>query len=120
MEGLGLKGSRQGDRLFDMEREHEVFDIAGKPDFMIRHSASENGKLKNDLLHTAILLLAALVWGMALPFQRISTGYVGGWTFLAVRSWLSVLVMLPVVLWQSKKPPESKPTIHSATILRFR
>lgn len=60
-------------------------------------------KTGQNILHTGLLLLAAFVWGMAFPFQRIGSGYVGGWTFLAARSWLSVLAMLPVVAWQSRR-----------------
>lgn len=62
-----------------------------------------NSNFKYNIAHTCMLLLAAFVWGMAFPFQRIGAGYVGGWTFLAARSTLSVLVMLPVVLWREKK-----------------
>lgn len=60
-------------------------------------------KTQQNILHTLLLLLAAFVWGMAFPFQRIGSGYVGGWTFLCARSWLSVLAMLPVLLWQSRR-----------------
>lgn len=63
----------------------------------------ENRKTtQQNILHTLLLLLAAFVWGMAFPFQRIGSGYVGGWTFLCARSWLSVLAMLPVIAWQRR------------------
>lgn len=51
-----------------------------------------------EVIHTLILLLAAFVWGMAFPFQSIGARYLSGWSFLAIRSWLSVIVMLPAVL----------------------
>ncbi len=41
------------------------------------------------MIHTLILLLAAFVWGMAFPFQSIGARYLSGWSFLAIRSWLS-------------------------------
>ena len=51
-----------------------------------------------EVIHTMLLLLAAFVWGMAFPFQSIGARYLSGWSFLAIRSWLSVIVMLPAVL----------------------
>lgn len=52
----------------------------------------------HNILHTGMLLLAAFVWGMAFSAQSIGADYVEGWTFLAFRSMLAVLSMLPVVL----------------------
>lgn len=66
----------------------------------------ENRKTtQQNIFHTLLLLLAAFVWGMAFPFQRIGSGYVGGWTFLCARSWLSVLAMLPVIALQRRRVP---------------
>lgn len=66
-------------------------------------SRGMSAETKHNLTHTGMLLLAAFVWGMAFPFQRIGAGYVDGWTFLTFRSWLSVLVMFPVVTWINRR-----------------
>lgn len=64
--------------------------------------SKEKGKLYQDILHTGMLLLAALVWGMAFSAQSIGADYVEGWTFLAARSLLAVAAMLPLVLLQER------------------
>lgn len=78
-----------------------------------------NGRMsaetKHNITHTGMLLLAAFVWGMAFPFQRIGAGYVGGWTFLTFRSWLSVIVMLPVVLWRNRRKKAAPLVLSEAT-----
>lgn len=76
-------------------------------------------RLFQEFIHTLLLLLAAFVWGMAFPFQSIGARYLSGWSFLAIRSWLSVIVMLPAVLIieRGKKPMrESRKTDITAGI----
>ena len=47
--------------------------------------------LKNSLL----LLLAAIIWGIAFVAQSVGMKYVGGFTFNAVRSLIGAVVLLP-------------------------
>lgn len=42
---------------------------------------------------TALLVLGALIWGMAFAAQSVGSGYVGAYTFLACRSWLACIFL---------------------------
>ena len=46
--------------------------------------------------HSLMLMLCALIWGTAFVAQSAGAG-LGAYTFLAGRSWLAVLVLLPTV-----------------------
>lgn len=46
---------------------------------------------------TMLLLLTAFIWGFTFSFQSMATEYVGTYTFLATRSWIAVLFLIPVV-----------------------
>ena len=50
--------------------------------------------LKNSL----ILLLAAIIWGIAFVAQSVGMDYVGGFTFNAVRSLIGSAVLVPLIL----------------------
>lgn len=57
--------------------------------------------LKNSLL----LLLAAIIWGIAFVAQSVGMDYVGGFTFNAVRSLIGAAVLVPLILvFESKNP----------------
>ena len=49
-----------------------------------------------------LLLLTALIWGMAFVAQRTGMNHVGPFTFQVLRGMLGFLALLPVVLWQKK------------------
>ena len=53
-----------------------------------------NTQTKNSLL----LLLCSLIWGTAFVAQSAGSG-MGAYSFLAGRSWLAVLVLIPTVLY---------------------
>ena len=55
--------------------------------------------LKNSLL----LLLAAIIWGIAFVAQSVGMEYVGGFTFSAVRSLLGSVVLIPLILISGRK-----------------
>ncbi len=57
---------------------------------------SYQNRRKTELVGALMLASAALVWGCAFVAQSIGAGYVGAFTFLAVRSWIAFLIMLPV------------------------
>lgn len=65
-------------------------------------------KLKNSL----ILLLAALIWGVAFVAQSVGMDYVGAFTFNAARSLIGSAVLLPVILVmdfrRKRENPESR------------
>ena len=50
-----------------------------------------------------MLLLTAFIWGTAFVAQSVGAQYVGTYTYLAGRSWLAVIVLLPMVLLRDKK-----------------
>ncbi len=47
---------------------------------------------------TALLVLGALIWGMAFAAQSVGSGYVGAYTFLACRSWLACIFLTGLLL----------------------
>lgn len=51
----------------------------------------------SSTIKTLMLVLCALLWGFTFPFQSIATNYVGTYTFLAARSWVAVIFLIPVV-----------------------
>ncbi len=55
---------------------------------------SEKGK---KLVYVFLLVLTAFIWGTAFVAQSVGAGSVGPFTFLAVRSWIAVFALLPVV-----------------------
>ena len=56
-----------------------------------------------NALGVIILFLAALIWGLAFSAQSIGARYVNAYTFLAIRSWISFIAMIPVVYFFKKK-----------------
>lgn len=56
-----------------------------------------------NALGVVMLFLAALIWGSAFSAQSIGARYVNAYTFLAIRSWISVIAMIPVVYFFKKK-----------------
>ncbi|MDO4619393.1 MAG: DMT family transporter [Lachnospiraceae bacterium] len=50
-----------------------------------------------QLTHVLILLLTAVVWGFAFVSQSVGAEYVGAFTFLAIRNWIAVLFLIPVI-----------------------
>jgi len=68
---------------------------------------------KKQLRNTLLLLLGALIWGTAFVAQSAGSG-MGAFSFLAGRSWMAVLVLLPTVkafdaLHHRQGRPDGKP-----------
>ena len=53
--------------------------------------------MNNNRLHLFFLFLTAFLWGTTFVAQRIGAEYVGPWTYLALRSWVAVLFLTPVI-----------------------
>ena len=66
-----------------------------------------------QLRNTLLLMLAALIWGTAFVAQSVGSGYVGPYTFLAVRSWMACLFLggLMAVLAKLRKYHPTHPTV---------
>lgn len=60
------------------------------------------------LLNPALLLLAALVWGVAFVAQKSGANTVGPFMLLAARSFIGFAALLPVILLLGKKAPQPK------------
>ena len=67
--------------------------------------------LKNSLL----LLLAAVIWGIAFVAQSVGMDYVGGFTFNAVRSLIGSAVLVPLILVLGQKNSNSSATAETAS-----
>jgi len=59
----------------------------------------KESRLKANL----ILLLAALIWGLAFVAQKIGAKYLGAFTFNGIRFALGSLSLIPLILFQTKK-----------------
>lgn len=66
-----------------------------------------------NALGVVMLFLAALIWGLAFSAQSIGARYVNAYTFLAIRSWISFIAMIPVVYFFKKKIPETQTSIQT-------
>ena len=55
-----------------------------------------------QLRQSLILLLTAVIWGVAFVAQSVGMEYVGPYTFIAVRFSLGALTLLPVILLQGR------------------
>lgn len=55
------------------------------------------------LRQSLLLLLAATIWGVAFVAQSVGMEYVGPYTFLASRSFLGAIVLLPVIWIRSRR-----------------
>lgn len=67
---------------------------------MLVRKFEKGSAMKNrsaSAVKTLMLVLCALLWGFTFPFQSIATNYVGTYTFLAARSWVAVIFLIPVV-----------------------
>ena len=66
-----------------------------------------------------LLLLTAMIWGVAFVAQSVSMDYVGPFTFLCSRSILGGVVLLPViaVMGKGKKKKETRPGNRNILLL---
>lgn len=60
------------------------------------------------LRQSALLLLAATIWGVAFVAQSVGMDYVGPFTFLASRSVIGSLVLIPYILLRENKTEKIK------------
>lgn len=64
--------------------------------------------MNNNLKGSAILLSAALVWGLAFVAQKNAAGSIGVFSYVFIRSLITCVVLLPVCVWRKKRFPEIK------------
>ena len=58
--------------------------------------------MKTQTKHSLMLMLCAFIWGTAFVAQSAGSG-MGAYSFLAGRSWLAVLVLIPTVFALDRK-----------------
>lgn len=63
-----------------------------------------------QLRNSLILLLTATVWGIAFVAQSVGMDHVGPFTFLATRSYIGAIVLLPVIFFMNKVKPSGTKT----------
>ena len=61
------------------------------------------------LRQSALLLLAATIWGVAFVAQSVGMEYVGPFTFLASRSVIGALVLMPYILLRERSMEKLQP-----------
>lgn len=61
------------------------------------------------LRQSALLLLAAAIWGVAFVAQSVGMEYVGPYTFLTSRSVIGALVLMPYILLREKNAKKTQP-----------
>lgn len=70
--------------------------------------------MKNNKIHLLMLLICAFLWGTTFAAQSIGAGYVGAYTYLAGRSYIAVVLLIPIAFlvdkinaarqWPDKRP----------------
>ncbi|SCX95136.1 DMT family transporter [Butyrivibrio sp. INlla14] len=55
------------------------------------------------LTHTMMLLVASFFWGTTFVAQSLGAEYVGAGTYLALRTYIGIIFLLPFVLYRDKK-----------------
>lgn len=61
------------------------------------------------LRQSALLLLAAAIWGVAFVAQSVGMEYVGPYTFLTSRSVIGALVLMPYILLRERNAKKTQP-----------
>lgn len=64
--------------------------------------------MKKQLWGSGYLLLATLIWGSTFIAQRVGSGYIGPFTFQAVRCGLAVIGLLPVIAFADRGKNDQK------------
>lgn len=77
-------------------------------------------KNKNTAVtHTLLLILAAMIWGFAFVSQSVGAEYVGASTFIALRNWIAVVFLLPVIVFIDRSRMSTlKSTMFAPRLLR--
>ena len=68
--------------------------------------------MKRRFLPSALLLLAAMIWGFAFVAQRIGADYLGPFAFGGIRFTLGGVALIPVILLFDREKPEKEELLH--------
>ena len=61
-----------------------------------------------EIISTLLLLLTAMIWGAAFVAQSVGADNVGAFTFLASRSWLAGIALLPLIAVMKRRTVSSE------------
>ncbi len=64
--------------------------------------------MKKQLRGSALLLLATIIWGSAFVSQSVGMDHIGPFTFQAVRCFLAVISLIPVILISDRLKKDNK------------
>ena len=64
-------------------------------------------RLKNTI-SAALLVLTALIWGVAFVAQSVGSEHVGPFTFLSSRSLIAGVALLPLIAFRRRSAPAPK------------
>ena len=64
-----------------------------------------------------LLLLTAVIWGVAFVAQSVGGDSVGAFTFLASRSFIAGVALLPVIAWRNRRASAAKDSPSSPRVL---
>ena len=67
---------------------------------------------KNSLIGSVFLALAAIIWGSSFVAQTTGAEHVGPFTFIAMRSFLGSVVLLPVIGVMDMAKKKAQPDIY--------
>lgn len=65
-------------------------------------------KSNKQWIHLGLLLLTAFIWGNAFVAQSIGAGYIGPFVFMSLRTWLAMIVLMPLMISVYKKEKPDK------------
>lgn len=65
-------------------------------------------KMRNQLRSSMLLILATVIWGSAFVSQKVGMDHIGPFTFQAVRSFMAVVGMLPVIYLLDRNKKDGK------------
>lgn len=60
---------------------------------------------KEKIRNSILLLLTAIIWGTAFVAQSVGMDYIGPFTFNAARFLIGGTVLIPLIIYRSKKNP---------------
>lgn len=81
-----------------------VYNEVVKASFIkIKNEMEKEAMKKVSLKSTILLVLTALVWGMAFVAQSVGMNYIGPFTFNCMRSIMGGIVLIPCIMFFDKK-----------------
>jgi len=101
---VGLNGEKQLCKIYHILVEHARINHRRKTEGKYKLTETEiNARNRRvEIIHSLLLVLTALIWGGAFVAQSVGSGYLGPFTFLALRSWIGFLCLLPVLCLQKR------------------